>query len=147
MFKIFKKKEKKDEMPKYYDVYVTNHLEKEDTEYLKPIITIVYYSKFNPSVELTAQFSKNESLDGLSLLEAYTELSNIINECRSDNIVFKVSFNNGLILNNEEIQMVQNINNLVSFGKWFNTTLTDISYFRGVRHITKCMEHEVVDDK
>ncbi len=117
MFKIFKKKEKKDEMPKYYDVYVTNHLEKEDTEYLKPIITIVYYSKFNPSVELTAQFSKNESLDGLSLLEAYTELSNIINECRSDNIVFKVSFNNGLILNNEEIQMVQNINNLVSFGK------------------------------
>ncbi|HWT73563.1 MAG TPA: hypothetical protein VN258_02430 [Mobilitalea sp.] len=114
IIKFKRNKSKKEKIQnKWYSVDVATDIEQEDVDLIKPIITIKHYSRLNPSVKKTAIFSKNTSLGCITLSESYTELSDIINECKTSNLPFKVSFDNEMTLTNEELEMVQNIKNLI----------------------------------
>lgn len=101
-FGLLRRKKDKGHDIKQYSVDISTNFNDQDREYYKPIFTIKYYSKLNPSVINEAIFSKNIENGDLTLNHAFLTLEEILKDAMENKLLIDILINQECILTNEE---------------------------------------------
>ena len=100
---------------KQYAVDIATNFNDEDRDYLKPIYTINYYSKLNPSVVKEAIFSRNMESGDITLEQAFLTLEEILKQSIQDKLVINTMINEKYVLSDQEEIIINKLEDIVRY--------------------------------
>ena len=117
LFGLFNSKKHKSKILniKQYAVDVATNFNDEDREYLKPIYTINYYSKLNPSVVKEAIFSRNMESGDITLEQAFLALEEILKESVDNKLLINTMINEKYVVTKEEEIIINKLEDIVRY--------------------------------
>ena len=98
-----------------YSVDISTNFNDDDREYLKPIYTIKYYSKFNTSVINEAIFCRDVENGNITLNQAILTLKDILKQSIEGKLLISTMINKDCILTNEEEITVKELEDITKY--------------------------------